>query len=421
MYFKDNRTYKTQGTGSFTLKDFKKSEKIKVAIFTTDNLIKPDAASLIVNEPLKHLVKFKDLEIYLIAPNDIPDDIKNGLKHIRYTMYNKPILRFLSAYSAIPKLLREDCNLYHCIGEKAMSVLLIAQKIKRDRSPILYSGFEVTGTKDMESKILGKKSLKNKIIGRLNEFRRRMSLKHSHAMIVPVEASRDYIVKHNIYKKRIFVVPPYAVNLGLFGREYERDLTLVNKLGLGNKRVIMYTGEITALHGVSDLIKAMEIINNKIEDVVLVIVGDGSWAPMIKEYVKKKQIKNVVFTGRVPHENIPYYHSIAYVLVIPHVRRIDSELLYPSKLLECLASGKPIVSSNLKAIADVVGDNAILVEPENPQAFADGILKLLNNEELAKKIGENGKKIIYNYSWEETAKRTYEAYKDLWFSSTLCG
>lgn len=50
-------------------------------------------------------------------------------------------------------------------------------------------------------------------------------------------------------------------------------------------------------------------------------------------------------------------------------------------------SGKPIISSNLNAIADVVGDNAILVEPGNPQAFADGILTLLNDEELAKKIG----------------------------------
>ena len=394
------------------MKENQREITMKVAIFTTDNLTKSDAASLIVNEPLKHLVKFKDLEIYLIAPNNIPDDIKNGLKHIRYTQYNKPILRFLSAFSAIPKLLREDYDLYHSTGIKATSILVIAQKIKRKKLPILCSGFEIEGFEDMESRIFSKKSCKNKISELLKKFRRSMSLKYTHGLIVPAESYKNFIAAHNIYKNKIFVIP-YVVDQEIFGRKYEKDMLLLNELGLKNKRVIMYTGEITALHGISDLIKAMEIINNKIEDVVLIIVGDGSWTPRIKKYVKKKQIKNVIFTGRVSHEKIPYYHSIADVLVIPHVRRIDSELLYPSKLLECLASGKPIVASNLKAIADVVGENAILVEPENPQSFADGILTLLNNEELAKKMGENGKKIIYKYSWEESAKKLYGAYKDV--------
>lgn len=383
---------------------------MKVAIFTTQNLTEHNAESLLVNEPLKYLVKFKDLEIHLIAPDDIPDELKSGLKHVRYTQYNKPILRFLSAFSAIPKLLTENCDLYHCINEKAVSILLIAKKIKSDRSPILYSGFEVTGTVDIESEIFGKKTLRNKIIGRLQKFRTSMSLKYSHGLIQHTEALRDYIIKHNIYKKKIFVIP-IGINLELFGKKYEKDKTLINNLGLKNKKVIMYAGEITALHGVLDLVKAMEIINGEIKDVVLVIVGDGSWALVVKEYVKKNQLKNVIFTGRVPYTELPHYHSIADVLVIPHVRRIDSELQFPSKLLGCLASGKPIVASNLKAIVDVVGDNAILVEPENSHAFAEGILTLLNNEELAKRMGENGKEIIYDYSWEETAKKTYEAYK----------
>ena len=388
----------------------------KVAIFTANDLTVQDAASNVVIGPFKHLAKFKDLDIYLIAPNDIPDELKKDLKYIRYTTYNTPILRFLSSFSAIPKLLTGKYDLYHCYGEKAVSILLIAQMIKRKKSPILYSWYEISGTTDIESKILGKKTLKNRFIRQLKEFRRGLSLKYTPAMVQPTEAFRDYIIEHNIYSKKIYVVP-WGINLELHGNNSEKDQTLINKLGLKNKKVIMYAGEITALHGVSDLIKAMGIINDKIDTVALVIVGDGSWMSMIKKYVNESQLKNVIFTGRVPHTEFPRYHSIADVLVIPHVRRIDSELVYPSKLLECLASGKPIVASNLRAIADVVGDNAILVEPEKPQAFADGILQLLNNEDLAKKMGENGKKIIYDYSWEESAKKTYEVYKDLLSSS----
>ena len=385
---------------------------MKVAIFTTNDLTENNAASVVVTEPLKHLIKFDDLEIDLIAPNDIPEGLKNSLKHIRYTQHNKPILRFISSFSAIPKLLHEDYDLYSCKGEKAASILFIAKKIKRNKSSILQEGFEVVRVVDMESKLTGKKSLKNRFFGHFLDLRTNLALKQSDGLIVRSEGHKDFILKHNIYKKKIFVIP-YAIESEVFRRKYERDLSLVNKLGLKDKKVIMYTGEITALHGILDLVKAMEIINTKIEDVMLVIVGDGSWQSVIKEYVKEKELSNIRFTGRVPHEKIPYYHSIADVLVIPHVRRLDSELLYPSKLFEYLASGKPIVSSNLKAIADIVGDNAILVEPENPQAFAEGILTLLNNEDLAKRIGENSKKIIYNYSWEETAQKMYEAYKDI--------
>ena len=102
---------------------------MKVAIFTTLDLTMSYNLCLIITECVKYLVKFKDLEIYLLAPSDIPDELKKSLKHVRYTTYDKPILQFLSAFSAIPKLMREDCDLYHCFGEKAMSILLIAQKI----------------------------------------------------------------------------------------------------------------------------------------------------------------------------------------------------------------------------------------------------------------------------------------------------
>lgn len=385
---------------------------MKVAIFTTEDLTGLNAHALYVKEPLKYLVKFEDLEIHLIAPNDIPDELKRGLKYVQYWQHGKPVLRFLSAFLAIPKLLHEDYDLYHCVGDKATSIALIAQKIKRKKILILHVGScGMVWAVDIETKMKGK-SVKREIIRYLMKFRANIVRKYSYALMVYFDALREYLMKNNIYKKKIFALP-IGINLELFGREYEKDLTLINKLGLKNKKVVMYTGRITVYHGVLYLIKAMEIVNTKIKDVVLVIVGDGDLLPSLKEYVKKNQLKNIVFVGEVPHEEFPRYHSITDVLAIPHMKFIDSELQFPTKLLEYLASGKPIVSSNLKAIADVVGDNAILVEPEKPPAFADGILTLLNNEELAKKIGENGKKIVRNYSWEENAKKTYEAYKYL--------
>ena len=389
---------------------------MKIALFLARNLAEHNADSLIIHEPLKYLMNYKDLDIYLIAPNNIPEDLKTGLTYIRYRMSNRPILRSLSAFSAILKLLREDYDLYHVVGPKAAFILFIALKLKRQRSPILYSGFEIIRAIDMKATITGKRIFKNRILRCFLDFRRSIALKNSDGLIVRAEGYKNYILENGLYKNKIFVIP-YAIDTEFFGKKYEKDTHLSKKLGLTSESVIMYTGEISPIHGVLDLVKALEILNSKVKNIVLVIVGDGSFYRMVKDYVLKRQLRNVIFTGRVSHDEIPMYHSIADVLVIPHLRRIDSELLYPSKLLECLASGKPIVASNLKAIANVVGDNAILVAPEDPQALADAILALLNDKELSRKKGENGKKIIYNYSWEETAQKTYGAYKDLIFST----
>ena len=114
---------------------------------------------------------------------------------------------------------------------------------------------------------------------------------------------------------------------------------------------------------------------------------------------------------RSAHKEIPRYLSIADILVIPHARCTQTELNPTTKVFEYLASGKPIVSSNLKPIRETVQNNAILVEPGSPEDFAKGMIKLLKNEEFGKKIGKNGKILLSQYSWEKTADKLYEGYK----------
>lgn len=386
---------------------------MKIAIFTgTIILTKYDARGIYVIETLKHLTKFENLEILLIAPNNVPDEIKNDFKHISYALYDKPHFRYLSAaISSIPKLLTNDYDLLHCIEEEAASIALVAQKMKRKKNPII---FQLLGLASAESEVHARFSLKSKIFKSFNVWREEVIIKQCSGMITLSEAIKDYLIKHyNIPKNRIFAAP-IGIDAKVFREKMKKDLTLINSLGLDNKKIILYAGWISALHGVLYLVKAMEIINTKFKDVMLVIVGFGPLKTLIEKYVEKNQIKNVIFTGKVPHEEITKYYSIADVLVIPHVRCMQTELNPTTKLFEYLAAGKPIVSSNLKPIADVVGENAVLVEPENPQAFADGILTLLNNEDLAKKMGENGKKIVHNYSWEESAKKIYEAYENMY-------
>jgi len=382
---------------------------MKIAIFTgTIDLTNYDARSIYVLEVLKYLSKFDDLDILLITPNNVPDEIKNDLKHISYTLYNKSHFKYVSAaFSSIPKLLSNNYDLLHCIEVEAASIALIVNKMKRRKFRII---FQVLGLAASESEVHSKFSFKAKIIKPFSIWRGETIIERSYGFITLSEAVKDYLeTNYNISSSKIFVAP-IGVNPELIGKVSNEDIIFRNKLALNNENIIMYAGWISALHGVLDLVKAMEIINSEKENVKLVILGSGPLETLIKGYVKNNQIDNIIFTGKVPHKEIFKYYSIADVLVIPHVRCMQTELNPTTKVYEYLASGKPIVASNLKPIADVVGENAVLVEPGDPQSFADGVLKVLINKDLAKEMGENGKKIVYRYSWEESAKRIHEAY-----------
>jgi glycosyltransferase involved in cell wall biosynthesis len=90
-------------------------------------------------------------------------------------------------------------------------------------------------------------------------------------------------------------------------------------------------------------------------------------------------------------------------------------LLYPSRyegfglqVLEAMAAGTPVLTSNISALPEVAGDAALLVDPGDVDAIADGMEKLLRDDELRKELRERGRARAAAFSWEETARRTVE-------------
>jgi glycosyltransferase involved in cell wall biosynthesis len=182
-------------------------------------------------------------------------------------------------------------------------------------------------------------------------------------------------------------------------------------LNLQDKKVIVYTGTLSKVHGSLTLMKTLKILKQYDSNIELVIAGGGQLLSKIKKYAKKEKLENVKFLGVIKFNKVPTLLKTADVLVIPHVKSLKTDIDAPTKLFEYLASGKPIVAFNLKAIAEIVDENAVLVEPENPDALAMGILKVLQDKKLAKKLGASGKKIVEKYSWNESARLAYGTYK----------
>lgn len=120
---------------------------------------------------------------------------------------------------------------------------------------------------------------------------------------------------------------------------------------------------------------------------------------------------NIKILGRRPHHEIPLYLKAADVLVLPNSGKEDISRLYtsPMKLFEYMASMSPIVASRLPSICEILNDgNAVLVEPDRPEALASAVESVLGNELLVRAITKQALVDVEKYSWDRRAKMILE-------------
>jgi len=202
---------------------------------------------------------------------------------------------------------------------------------------------------------------------------------------------KDYLINLDIPKEKIHIVPD-GVRDDWFNVE--------RKLG----KYICYTGSLYRWKGVDILISAMKYL----PDEYLLIVGGGKRLNYLHELARQEGVLNrVKFTENVPHFVIPEYLKCAKIAVLPNILEGPSNFSSPLKLFEYMASGIPIVASNISAFREILknGENAILFEPGNPNELAKGIKKILNNPKLSKKLSIAAKKEAENYTYKKRAER----------------
>jgi glycosyltransferase involved in cell wall biosynthesis len=142
----------------------------------------------------------------------------------------------------------------------------------------------------------------------------------------------------------------------------------------------------------------------------LIIIGDEiSKLQSLRRAVHKHDIHRYVrFLGYVPDKTLAVLYRLASVFVFPSL--YEGFGLPP---LEAMASGTPVVTSNVSSLPEVVGDAAILVDPYDPQAIAEGILAVLRSTHLRNELTKRGLERVQHYSWARSAKRVREVYGEV--------
>lgn len=200
------------------------------------------------------------------------------------------------------------------------------------------------------------------------------------------------------------IVCPDGVNLERFAITESRHECRV-KLSLPqDKKIALYAGHLYARKGAHVLAEAAK---NLPSDALCVFVGGT--AKDITEFTKQyRASENVLIVGHKPHDDIPYYLRAADVLVLPNSAKDDDARLYtsPMKLFEYMASGTPIIASDVPSLREVLNsDNALFVPPDDSALLADGIKMLLGDEKLAHDIASRAKNDVTLYTWGARAQK----------------
>lgn len=196
----------------------------------------------------------------------------------------------------------------------------------------------------------------------------------------------------------------------------KRDWEFSQQLGLADKRVVAYIGSLYPWEGVDDLIRSFGQVVSELDNAVLLIVGGGEIEGMLREVADQSQLGDAIqFTGRVPHDDIIKYYSIADLLVYPRKKTRNVELVTPLKPLEAMALGKAILGSDVGGIRELLPDDDRCLYPSGDnRALADRIVAILKDEPLQHQIGDSMRDYVVNHKrWESIVQTYHDVYNSL--------
>lgn len=214
------------------------------------------------------------------------------------------------------------------------------------------------------------------------------------------------IDKFKIKKEKILLVTD-GVNSDEFKPDYSVN-NLRKKLNLPlNKKIVVYLGLLTKYQGVDCLINAIPYVLKKTKNVHFLIMGYPNEL-FYKRMVKKLGISSeVTFMGRIDYKKAPYYLCLGDIAVAPKIAETEAD----GKIYNYMAAGLPVIASDRLVSKQILGDAAIYTKRGNSVSLAEGIIKLLKDEYLAKNLGKkNREKAVKNYSWDNSGKKLEKIY-----------
>ncbi|MBP6943183.1 MAG: glycosyltransferase family 4 protein [Candidatus Buchananbacteria bacterium] len=221
------------------------------------------------------------------------------------------------------------------------------------------------------------------------------------------EFSKQEIIEcYNIDPQRIVVAP-----LGYDEQKYKPqtiDSQLLVKYKIAQP-YILYTGRIERKKNILNLLEAFKILHERQPQVQLVLVGaPGNAIEPMNEFIVNNKLMNAIhYLGYVSADELPVL--VAGAAVYSFVTLYEG---FGIPIVEAMASGVPVVTSDMNPHHEVAGAAALLVDPHNPQVIAEALAQIITQPELAERLKIAGLAQSQRYKWSQTAATTLAVLKN---------
>jgi len=231
-------------------------------------------------------------------------------------------------------------------------------------------------------------------------MQKRISRTLSHIITVSKSARDDISRDFKIPLQRFRIIPN-GINTDLF--------CPIPEIKRKRDRVIVTNSADTPLKGLDYLLKAVAEISRTRSKIRLIVVGTPKKNGGIEKLIRKLGIGEfVTFTGRISNDEFVRQYAKAFLAVVPSVYEG-----FGLPAGEAMACGLPVVSTTGGALSEVVGDAGILVPPADSRALAGAVTAILDNPEVAEKMGRAGHERVHKlFTWKRAAEMTVEAYRE---------
>jgi glycosyltransferase involved in cell wall biosynthesis len=333
-------------------------------------------------------------DVSLVITHDKEETVK-GVKIVPLPPTKGRLHRMLvKTRIAKKKAISLDCDIYHLHDPELMPVAL---KLKRKGKTVIFDAHE-----DFPKQLLGKPYLNkfvSKVLSKIFVKYEKFICSKLDFILTATPVIRDKFLKFNSNSIDIN-------NFPILG-----ELASTNEWS-DRKNEICYLGGISKIRGIEELIKSMEGTTN----VELNLAGTFNELYVYQSVIRYKGWKKTKFYGQVNREELATILATSKVGIVTFhsvPNHVDAQ---PNKMFEYMSAGIPIITSNFPMWKEVVEGNncGICIDPTSPSELSSAINLLLNDDEKAKIMGQNGLKAVKEkYNWGKESETLVKIYQTL--------
>lgn len=234
-------------------------------------------------------------------------------------------------------------------------------------------------------------------------------LDKSDAIITVSEFSKQDICKElGVSPSKVFVSRLAAEDIYFPMNKHLAKAYIKQRYGIEDE-FFLYVGGFNPRKNIETLLTAYASIKEKLKrDYKVVVLGKPgrSYEDLVKLCDELKISDSCIFTGFIPVDHMPWFYNVASVFVYPSLYEG-----FGLPVVEAMACGTPVITSNITSLPEVAGDGAITVSPMDYDAIGDNLLRLVEDEKFYADMSKKALQRAAMYSWDKTVQDTLEVYK----------